>query len=111
MGRKSLLYSLPRLFIISCLWIVGSIPIVPISIELRKLWEADRQIVANIERRVPANPLEPDGWEGRLEWIRRGEFELTVYLALSFVTVFAGFALLYCWPRRLLKCAQSTTSS
>jgi hypothetical protein len=58
---------------------------------------ARTEVLSNIANGVPANPLEPDGWQGKLDHIVGAQMLVTFYLILSLALIIAGLALLY-WP-------------
>ena len=94
---NNLIHSLPRLIFVALLWVVGGPLVVVNGSLLIEVYREDQKIRANIENRVPSNPLEPDGWEGRLRHINHVKWLVFLWLAGSVLIVVAGFVLLY-WP-------------
>jgi hypothetical protein len=94
---NKLLHSLPRLVFVALLWVIGGPLVVVNGSLLIEVYRGEREIFANIENRVPPNPLDPDGWEGRLQHINQVKSLVFLWLAGSVLIVVAGFVLLY-WP-------------
>ena len=92
---KNLIHAVPRLALVACLWIFGSVFTVLNVAVLIEIHRAQSLMESNIANNVRPDIIEgPNAWHTNLHFLR-GEMWLHIfYLALSLLMVVAGFVAL-----------------
>src|SRR5262245_19020096 len=86
-----------RLLVVSILLLTGGCFVAVNAALLLSIQRGRAEILSNIADGLPPNPLEPNGWQGRLDHIVSAQMVVSSYLILSLALLVAGLALLY-WP-------------